>query len=90
MSKLIVTILSLMTFFHVQANDFGTLSDEVKLKEQEERVQQLVADSAQIRKWLNGRSVAGMSAEDKYWADEFNRMMDDESEVDYLEESLNL
>lgn len=90
MSKSILFTLALLSITQVYADNFGTVSEDVKLQEQEERIQQLVADSAQTRKWLNGRSVAGMTAEDKYWADEFDKLMDDESDRDYLEESLKL
>lgn len=73
------------------ANDFGQIDQKTMLSLHEERVHNLVASSADIRSSIEGgRSVAGRSPEEESWANEFESLMDDSSEKDYLGMALKL
>jgi cytochrome c oxidase assembly factor CtaG len=63
-------------------------SEDALMQAREAEVAALVAESKAIRQQLTGRSVAGMSSEDAKWAQEYERMMADDSGTDYLELAL--
>lgn len=73
------------------ADTLGQLNNDNMISLHEERVHNLVANSADIRSSIEtGRSVAGVSEKDQQWAQEFNDLMKDESEKDYLAMALEL
>lgn len=85
--KAIIIITLAFTLFNptAQAGDLGKLESNNLISLHEERVHNLVANSSDIRSSIEvGRSVAGVSEEDKKWAQEFTDLMNDESEKDYL------
>lgn len=90
--KAIVTILFLMTIISTTANGtFGSLDESTNMDITESRVQNIVANSNEYRQSIQGgRSVAGFSQEETRWAEEFESLMKDESEKDYLGMSLKL
>ena len=90
--KAIVSIIFLMTLFSTGANDsFGSLNESTNMDITESRVHTIVANSNEYRQSIQGgRSVAGFSQEDTKWAEEFESLMKDEREKDYLGMSLKL
>jgi DNA-binding HxlR family transcriptional regulator len=73
------------------ADTLGQIDQSSLISLQEERVHNLVANSADIRSSIEtGRSVAGVSENDQKWAQEYQNLMQDESEKDYLEMALKL
>jgi len=81
-----------MTLFSTGANDsFGSLNESTNMDITESRVHTIVANSNEYRQSIQGgRSVAGFSQEDTKWAEEFESLMKDEREKDYLGMSLKL
>lgn len=73
------------------ADSLGQLESDKLISLHEERVHNLVANSVDIRSSIEtGRSIAGVSEQDQKWAQEFNDLMSDESEKDYLGMALEL
>lgn len=73
------------------ANNYGELGEGAMIGLHEERVHNLVASSADIRKSIEGgRSVAGRSPEEEAWAQEYESLMEDSDEKDYLGLALKL
>lgn len=84
--KSIVSILLLVTVSQTFASEYGSLNGADLISLDEERVHNLVASSAEIRGNISvGRNVAGQTEEEQKWASEYDSLMDDNSEVDYLE-----
>lgn len=88
---LLSLILTVSTFSPALAENFGQIDSEKLISLEEERVHNLVASSADIRKSIEtGRSVAGQSEQDEKWASEFEGLMKDNQEKDYLGMALSL
>ena len=88
-----LTILALLSLFSLysQASDFGQSSNEAQISADSQRVNSLVANSSEYRRSIKvGRSIAGQSAKDLQWAQEFEELMNSTEEVDYLELALKL
>ena len=47
----------------------------------EERIESLLKLSKQTRQTLNTRKIASMNAEDRFWASEFDKIMNDEQQL---------
>ena len=58
--------------------------------DQKQRVQEILENSRATRASLNTRKIASFTAEEKAWANEFEVLMQDNSNVDYLKLSLEL
>ena len=85
--------LTLITVFspNILASDFGTIDSDTQAKWQQERVVELVGTSSDYRSSINkGRSIAGQTADELKWANEFETLMSSHDDKDYLEMSLNL
>ena len=84
--------LSLMIFStNSRANDFGQLDESTQFELEQQRVMELVGSASDTRASINqGRSLAGDTEEEIAWANEFDKLMNDNSDVDYLEKSLEL
>lgn len=75
----------------VLANDPSTQDQDYQVRMSEQRVNDLVKSVQQWRNDLNvGREVAGRTSEDERWAQEWNNLMDDGSDKDYLKMSAEL
>lgn len=75
----------------LMAEDYGKLNPDSLFSLNEERVHNLVASSSDIRNTLEGgRSVAGQTAKEEAWAQEYVDLMKTEDDVDYLGLSLEL
>ncbi len=89
--KLLITVLIFLSSFASQAANFGQIENGSLISLHEERVHNLVASSSDIRKSIEtGRSVAGSSDADRKWASEFENLMNEEGEKDYLGLALEL
>ena len=87
MQVFIASFLSIFVF-SISANDFGAYTERAKIHLQEERVKDLISQAKQSRDNIeNSRDIATFSPQDKKWAQEFDTLMADESEVDYLEKA---
>lgn len=83
--KFIITLLVLATTQTVFSAEIGSLEGADFMSLSEERIHNLVASSAEVRKSLQvGRDIAGFSAEDQKWANEFDELMESDKDVDYL------
>jgi molybdopterin converting factor small subunit len=83
----IITLLSLISIqiFAYDYENFGKLPEEVIQKEQAEFIENLVASSRDLRKEMaTFRNIASFTAEDEYWANEYEKLMEDNTEKDYL------
>ena len=86
-----VTILSLFILlgFSTLAYDyenFGKLPADVYEKQNAENIETLVSESRALRKEVSTfRNIASFTAEDEYWANEYDKLMADTTEKDYLE-----
>lgn len=89
-----LSLFLLLAFFtlNTTANEnFGQSSEKAQIAADSERVNSLVANSSEYRRSIKvGRSVAGQSAKDLQWAQEFESLMKSTEDVDYLEEALKL
>jgi hypothetical protein len=83
-------LISTFTVFSVQSAGSGESNETIEAQLQWEKVQSVLANSAETRQMASGRTLAGMNAEEKFWADEFKQIMDDEEGKDYLSLSLEL
>lgn len=93
MTKTIVALsLSAIVFTPTAlADSLGQLESQSLISLHEERVHNLVANSADIRSSIEtGRSVAGVSEDDQKWAQEYQDLMQDNAEKDYLGMALKL
>lgn len=85
MKLLLSAILILVSQNIFSSEDLGSLNGADFMSLSEERVHNIVASSAEIRRSLEvGRDLAGVSPEEQKWAQEFESLMDSEEEVDYL------
>ena len=68
-----------------KATDIGTVDSSAQLYDDAEAS---IAKSQAFRAQFQGRSVAGLSDQDKKWASEFETLMKDDSDKDWLAEAL--
>lgn len=88
---LIFLSLTLFTAPQALADSYGELGSKTMISLHEERIHNLVASSADIRNSIEGgRSVAGRSPQEEAWAQEFESLMENSEEKDYLEMALKL
>lgn len=74
-----------------RASDFGQLDESTQFELEQQRVMELIGSASDTRASINqGRSLAGDTEEEIAWSNEFDKLMNDNSEVDYLEKSLEL
>lgn len=73
----------------VQASEISQLPQDLGI-DHEARVQSLIETSQATRKMANTRKIANLNAEDRYWANEFDKIMNDDSNKDYLDLCLEL
>jgi len=88
-----VSLIVILALFSLSghAAEYGQSSKETELAADSSRVNSLIANSSEYRRSIKvGRSVAGQSAKDLKWAQEFEELMNSTKEVDYLELSLKL
>ena len=70
------------------ANEFGSYSPSLDSNQTLDDAQAAVASSQALRQEISAsaaRTIASFSEEDKKWAREFEELMEDDSELDYLE-----
>ena len=85
---IIITILAIISFnsFAYDYENFGKLPSEVYEKQASDEIEALVADSKALRKDLeNFRNIASFTAEDEFWANEYEKLMKDSTNKDYLD-----
>ena len=89
-----LSLFALLAFFSLNTSaneDFGQSSVAVQFDANTQRVNSLVANSSEYRRSIRvGRSVAGQSAKDLEWAQEFETLMNSTEDVDYLQKALEL
>lgn len=73
----------------LQASEISQLPSDLGI-DHEARVQSLIETSQATRKMANTRKIANLNAEDRYWANEFDKIMNDDSDKDYLDLCLEL
>jgi len=89
--QIVIASLMGLLIFSTTASDFGTYTERAKNHLQEERVKHMVTQSQSARQEVeSGREVANFSSEDKAWADEYTKLMSDDSSTDYLKKSIEL
>ena len=85
MKKILLLLLISFQTFSYDYENFGKLPDEIIQKLEDESIENLVADSRSLRKEaVTFRNIASFTAEDEYWANEYEKLMKDNSEKDYL------
>ncbi len=93
MKLIIVTLATLFTSTSLFASDFGSIDEATRLQWEEQRVVDLVGASSDYRASINkGRSIAGQTASELKWAQEFETLMNSKNDdnTDYLELALKL
>jgi hypothetical protein len=66
--------------------NFGKLPSDIYQKQNAEEIETLISQSRQLRKDLaNYRNIASFTAEDEYWAHEYEKLMADPTNKDYLD-----
>tara|TARA_R110002072_G_scaffold64203_7_gene159882 strand:+ start:46286 stop:46630 length:345 start_codon:yes stop_codon:yes gene_type:complete len=88
----ITTIIAFSLFLGQQAlaTDPSQMDQDYQLRLSEQRVKELVSN---VQAWKDsniGRQIAGRTSEDERWSNEWNTLMDDESDKDYLKMSVEL
>ncbi len=87
---LTATLIMISTVSIAEANDFGTYQADIDFEQNYSDSMKAITASKNLRKLLtNDRSIAGMSSRDENWANEFDRIMNDDK-TDYLEQALKL
>ena len=87
----LLTLLFSSQILMAEDTNFGKLDPDALISLHEERIHNLVASSSDIRRSLEGgRSVAGQSAQEQAWAQEYVDLMKNEDENDYLGLALEL
>lgn len=88
---IIITIFSSFSLWAYDYDNIGSLPKEVTEQQNAEYIQQLVANTRELRKEAqNFRNIASFTAEDEYWANEYEKLMADTTEKDYLSMAENL
>jgi hypothetical protein len=85
---IIISILAIISFnsFAYDYENFGKLPSEVYDKQASDDIEALVTESKALRKDLeNFRNIASFTAEDEYWANEYENLMKDTTKKDYLD-----
>lgn len=91
MQKLTITIFTTLLTYSAFASDFGTYTQRAKEHLKKERIRAIVSSSEIERsKVETTRDIASFSPQDKAWAKEYETLMNDNSERDYLKEALEL
>jgi len=73
------------------AENFGTISKNIQHKWEETRINDLVAQSSDVRSDINKRrSIAGNTQHETQLANDFTTLMNSDDDKDYLELSLKL
>lgn len=86
MKAILTAIFIIISQSIFSAEDFGSLNGADFMALSEERVHNIVASSAEIRRSLEvGRDLAGVSPEEQKWAQEYVELMESEDNVDYLQ-----
>jgi hypothetical protein len=87
---LTATLILISSVSIAEANDFGTYQADIDFEQNYSDSTKAITASKNLRKLLtNDRSIAGMSRADEKWANEFERIMADNS-TNYLELALKL
>ena len=91
MQKLIIAVFITLLSQTILANDFGTYTERAKQHLKEERVKAIVSSSVSERSEIEkSRDIASFSPQDKAWEQEYETLMNDDSDRDYLQESMDL
>jgi hypothetical protein len=86
-SIVLITMISSPLF----ASDFGTYTDEAKIRLAKERVDAIVSKSQASRKDSDSsRDVASITPQDFAWASKYDELMKSDKSIDYLKEASEL